>query len=95
MKIILAGMILGMLLVFSNIHVSDSYLQYNLLVTVKPEKIMINPNDFPVIWEKLQMKHNSEYRLFPVSGYYNTLKLNNTEKSNYIISTWNNYSVPN
>jgi hypothetical protein len=53
MKIILAGMILGMLLVFSNIHVSDSYLQYNLLVTVKPEKIMINPNDFPVILGKV------------------------------------------
>jgi hypothetical protein len=237
MKIILVGIILGMLLVFSNIHVSNSYLQYNLLVTVKPEKTMINPNDFPVIVGKVTdeaskpvsnahvmiafgkeyvatttdssgnfryqsaipassgdyiinvvvtkdgynkglasssyfvnmpqqvtyskgivgspitttgnytiylgkvtewnlettcfvkfgneykrflktcdlynlapddfktdvkvisvlavIKHNSEYRLFPISGYYNALKLNDTAKSNYIISTWNNYSVPN
>ena len=236
MKIIIAGIIFGMLLVFSNIHVSESYLQYNLLVTVKPEKTMINPNDFPVILGKVTdeaskpvsnarvmiafgkeyvttttdssgnfryqsaipaspgnyivnvvvtkdgynkglasssyfvnmpqqvtyskgiigspittgnytvylgkvtdwnlettcfvkfgneykrflktcdlynlapddfktdtkiisvlavMKHNSEYRLFPVSGYYNALKLNDTAKSNYIINTWNNYLAPN
>ncbi len=49
MKIILAGIILVMLLVFSNIHVSDSYLQYNLLVTVKPEKSPIKDTEFPVI----------------------------------------------
>jgi hypothetical protein len=49
MKIILAGIILGMVLVFSNIHVSDSYLQYNLLVTVKPKTTPIQDTDFPVI----------------------------------------------
>src|SRR4029077_20923997 len=45
----LAGIILGMLLIFSNIHVSDSYLQYNLLVTVKPEKSPIKDTEFPII----------------------------------------------
>jgi len=49
MKIILAGIILSMLLIFSNIHVSDSYLQYNLLVTVKPEKSPIKDTEFPII----------------------------------------------
>ena len=49
MKIILAGIILGMFLVFSNIHVSESYLQYNLIVTVKPQTTPIQDTDFPVI----------------------------------------------
>jgi hypothetical protein len=49
MKIIFVGIALSLLLVFSNIHVSESYLQYNLLVTVKPEKTPINDTDFPVI----------------------------------------------
>jgi hypothetical protein len=53
MKIILVGIMLGMFLVFSNIHVSNSYLQHNLLVKVKPEKTMINPNDFSVIVGKV------------------------------------------
>src|SRR5579872_3453334 len=49
MKIILAGIILGMFLIFSNINVSESYLQYNLLVTVKPKTTPIHYADFPVI----------------------------------------------
>ena len=51
MKFILAEIILDTLLVFSNIHVSNLYLQYNLLVTVKPEKTIINPNDFSIIMD--------------------------------------------
>jgi len=49
LKIILAGIILGMLLIVSNVHVSESYLIWNLVVTVKPEKTPINYSEFPVI----------------------------------------------
>ena len=49
MKIILAGIILGMLLIASNIHMSESYLIWNLVVTVKPEKTPIMNTEFPVI----------------------------------------------
>ena len=38
-----------MFLVFSNVHISESYLQYNLIVTVKPKTTPIKDTDFPVI----------------------------------------------
>ncbi len=49
MKIIVAGLILGLVLVLSSIHLSESSLFWNLIVTVKPEKNPINDTEFPTI----------------------------------------------
>lgn len=49
MKIITVAVTLSILLVFSSMHVSDSALFYQILVTVKPEKTPIKENEFPVI----------------------------------------------
>ncbi|HSD04410.1 MAG TPA: carboxypeptidase-like regulatory domain-containing protein [Nitrosopumilaceae archaeon] len=41
------------------------------------------------------MKHNDEYRLFPVSAYYDAVKRSENTKTQYVISTWNNYTATN
>lgn len=53
MKIILVAIMFGMLLIVPNIHVSNSYLFWNLVVTVKPEKSSITNNEFPIITGKV------------------------------------------
>lgn len=41
------------------------------------------------------MKYNDEYRLFPVSVYYDTFKQSEDAKTQYVINIWNSHTTAN
>ncbi len=58
----------------------------------------IAPDDFKKPTKMISVlsvvKYDNDYRLFPISVYYDTYKQNEDIRLSYIANTWKNYTVP-